>query len=282
MAASEGRYRNLVCNRGTGSPQKLAFVGCDSEFEPRQPLHFKYCALCAVISAAVAHLVERHLAKVEVASSSLVSRSKTKRPVFDRSFVLEMDTGSKTRQKNMPAACFFGRVIRPTAPVGRSLAKSGLDGRFSRFTAGWCFARRQLSARRLFSLLISRPGRPEPRENRPRWPVFAFYGRLIFRAAAAFRPQTLRSSDPLAPADRFSRFAAGRSGLRSASGHDSRKKHRPQAVLFAILPRSASPGAGGRAAPAYRCRRSAAAAAFQTARRAWDRSAAPPYRRCSP
>ena len=34
--------------------------------------------LCAVISAAVAHLVERHLAKVEVASSSLVSRSKKK------------------------------------------------------------------------------------------------------------------------------------------------------------------------------------------------------------
>ena len=31
------------------------------------------------ISAAVAHLVERHLAKVEVASSSLVSRSKTEK-----------------------------------------------------------------------------------------------------------------------------------------------------------------------------------------------------------
>ena len=39
-----------------------------------------------LIFAAVAHLVERHLAKVEVASSSLVSRSKTKRPVKDRSF----------------------------------------------------------------------------------------------------------------------------------------------------------------------------------------------------
>ena len=38
--------------------------------------------ICAVISAAVAHLVERHLAKVEVASSSLVSRSKKETPVL--------------------------------------------------------------------------------------------------------------------------------------------------------------------------------------------------------
>ena len=52
--------------------------GGGSEFEPRQPLQFKHCASCAVIFAAVAHLVERHLAKVEVASSSLVSRSKRK------------------------------------------------------------------------------------------------------------------------------------------------------------------------------------------------------------
>ncbi len=33
----------------------------------------------AIENAAVAHLVERHLAKVEVASSSLVSRSKNKK-----------------------------------------------------------------------------------------------------------------------------------------------------------------------------------------------------------
>ena len=33
-------------------------------------------------SAGVAHLVERHLAKVEVASSSLVARSIKKKPVY--------------------------------------------------------------------------------------------------------------------------------------------------------------------------------------------------------
>ena len=34
--------------------------------------------------AGVAHLVERHLAKVEVASSSLVTRSKKERPMLVR------------------------------------------------------------------------------------------------------------------------------------------------------------------------------------------------------
>ena len=33
----------------------------------------------SLVPASVAHLVERHLAKVEVASSSLVTRSKQKR-----------------------------------------------------------------------------------------------------------------------------------------------------------------------------------------------------------
>ena len=85
--------------------------------------------------AAVAHLVERHLAKVEVASSSLVSRSKKKTPVIDRRFLfvsrLEARKGVK---QNSPVGCFVARVFRPTAPVGRSLAKSGLDGRILRLT----------------------------------------------------------------------------------------------------------------------------------------------------
>ena len=91
--------------------------------------------------AAVAHLVERHLAKVEVASSSLVSRSKNKTPVIDRRFIF--GNGYKARKgvkQNSPVGCFVARVIRPTAPVGRSLAKSGLNGRILRPAAGIRFA----------------------------------------------------------------------------------------------------------------------------------------------
>ncbi len=38
--------------------------------------HLVFGGIIALVPAALAHLVERHLAKVEVASSSLVSRSK--------------------------------------------------------------------------------------------------------------------------------------------------------------------------------------------------------------
>ena len=46
-------------------------------------------------SAGVAHPVERHLAKVEVASSSLVTRSKKHRPHFVVCVFLFGDDGSK-------------------------------------------------------------------------------------------------------------------------------------------------------------------------------------------
>ena len=117
--------------------------GGGSEFEPRQPLQNKHCAFCAVISAAVAHLVERHLAKVEVASSSLVSRSKKKAPVIDRCFLFGIRGNSTTfgrqsrpkvdaatRPRLAPARRRF--AVTYAAPVGRSLTKSVLDGRI------WC------------------------------------------------------------------------------------------------------------------------------------------------
>ena len=40
--------------------------------------------IISFVAASVAHLVERHLAKVEVASSSLVTRSKTKGICFQQ------------------------------------------------------------------------------------------------------------------------------------------------------------------------------------------------------
>ena len=70
--------------------------GGGSEFEPRKPLHF-FASVAQLVEqgtenprvvgsiptegtkyAGLAHLVERHLAKVEVASSSLVTRSKSR------------------------------------------------------------------------------------------------------------------------------------------------------------------------------------------------------------
>ena len=71
------RYRNLFLIEVRGPRKSLLLWGviASSSLVSRSNQTLR---ICAVISAAVAHLVERHLAKVEVASSSLVSRSKKK------------------------------------------------------------------------------------------------------------------------------------------------------------------------------------------------------------
>ena len=77
--------------------------------------------------AGVAHLVERDLAKVEVASSSLVARSKKKHhPSGWCFFLVKSGRGSKGHErseKNMPVACFGARV-RVAARQGRQRASS--------------------------------------------------------------------------------------------------------------------------------------------------------------
>ena len=77
--------------------------------------------------AGVAHLVERDLAKVEVASSSLVARSKKKHhPSGWCFFLIKSGRGSKGHErseKNMPVACFGARV-RVAARQGRQRASS--------------------------------------------------------------------------------------------------------------------------------------------------------------
>ncbi len=77
--------------------------------------------------AGVAHLVERDLAKVEVASSSLVARSKKKHhPDGWCFFLVKSGRGSKGHErseKNMPVACFGARV-RVAARQGRQRASS--------------------------------------------------------------------------------------------------------------------------------------------------------------
>ncbi len=93
-------------------------------------------------SAGVAHLVERDLAKVEVASSSLVARSKKKhhpnRVVF---FAFtgraEARTGHERSERNMPGACFGARV-RVAARLGRQRASSPAPKR-NTIPIGWCF-----------------------------------------------------------------------------------------------------------------------------------------------
>ena len=78
--------------------------------------------------AGVAHLVERDLAKVEVASSSLVARSKKETTIRQDSgsFFVKSSRGSKGRErseKNMPVAC-FGTRVRVAARQGRQRASS--------------------------------------------------------------------------------------------------------------------------------------------------------------
>ena len=71
-----------------------------------------------VVNAALAHLVERHLAKVEVASSSLVGRSKQQqRPgiagallLFGASVSLD-SPGGNTRAPPGPALCVSGEGL---------------------------------------------------------------------------------------------------------------------------------------------------------------------------
>ena len=86
-----------------------------------------FSAIIYLAFAGVAHLVERDLAKVEVASSSLVARSKKKHhPSGWCFFSVKSGRGSKGREhneKNMPVACFGARV-RVAARQGRQRASS--------------------------------------------------------------------------------------------------------------------------------------------------------------
>ena len=136
-----------------GAPAKACFYGVNIAGSSLVSRSKKHCAFCAVISAAVAHLVERHLAKVEVASSSLVSRSKKKTPVYDRCFLFGIrgnltTFGRQSRPKvdaaTRPRLASARRRVAVTyaAPVGRSLTKSVLDGRIWCLWTGCRFARR--------------------------------------------------------------------------------------------------------------------------------------------
>ena len=109
----------------------------------------------AIKNAAVAHLVERHLAKVEVASSSLVSRSKKEKHLSKTDAFLfwipwEFNyfwaaKPPKSERGHSAAARFRSQALRICihgVPVGWSRTKSALDGRILCFRASACFTRR--------------------------------------------------------------------------------------------------------------------------------------------
>ena len=87
--------------------------------------------------AGVAHLVERDLAKVEVASSSLVARSKKKHhPSGWCFFLVKSGRGSKGHErseKNMPVACFSQKEIKYSLTRG---PQAPLIGRFKGWVQG--------------------------------------------------------------------------------------------------------------------------------------------------
>ena len=66
-------------------------------------------AIIILVHAGVAHLVERHLAKVEVASSSLVTRSKS-RPIIRPAFCVHIYRMTKPQNGKGRAACFPGTL----------------------------------------------------------------------------------------------------------------------------------------------------------------------------
>ena len=90
-------------------------------------------------SAALAHLVERHLAKVEVASSSLVSRSKSNSAAFHGGGICIWCRSQVVRQRSAKPLCTSSNLVGTSKQSG-------------------CFAKRPL-----FFL----PG-PACRANRPR------------------------------------------------------------------------------------------------------------------
>ena len=61
--------------------------------------------------AGVAHPVERHLAKVEVASSSLVTRSIKTVSIWKRSFLFLFRRASSPKKNNRPASSEAGLVF---------------------------------------------------------------------------------------------------------------------------------------------------------------------------
>ncbi len=88
------RFRPKAPRRGFSSSGRAPpCQGGGSEFEPRNPLHFFVRPFVTIKHiAGLAHLVERHLAKVEVASSSLVTRSMEKvlEPLVQGPFVIDV------------------------------------------------------------------------------------------------------------------------------------------------------------------------------------------------
>ena len=61
---------------------RAGFIGCRKNFSKKRKKgldKFRFFAIIIPVHAGVAHPVERHLAKVEVASSSLVTRSSMKK-----------------------------------------------------------------------------------------------------------------------------------------------------------------------------------------------------------
>ena len=99
-------------------------------------------------SAGVAHLVERHLAKVEVASSSLVARSKKQRHDVSHAFVFWKRSGQRVEQgaseaRKRPGGAFVARcacrgaVVPRASLVARSIKHHNEGcGAFS-FTLPW-------------------------------------------------------------------------------------------------------------------------------------------------
>ena len=86
-------------------------------FEPHPSRHFSQKLL---LYADLAHLVERHLAKVEVAGSSPVIRSKQKNTPLWSVFLFSGDEGSRTRA--CPSRIVLGyRLRKSTALPSRCL-----------------------------------------------------------------------------------------------------------------------------------------------------------------
>ena len=125
------RYRNLFLIEVRGPCKSLLLWGviASSSLVSRSNQTLR---ICAVISAAVAHLVERHLAKVEVANSSLVSRSKKKTchrqvflfgileifTAFGRQSRPKVDAATRPRLARARGASMFPSLILTPIKVG--------------------------------------------------------------------------------------------------------------------------------------------------------------------
>ena len=116
-----------LVEQGTENPRVIGSIPIGGTSQETQQ-GFQY--------AAVAHLVERHLAKVEVASSSLVSRSKSNSAAFYGGGICIWCRSQVVRQRSAKPLCTSSNLVGTSRKSRRQLPAAFCMPKITRLVSG--------------------------------------------------------------------------------------------------------------------------------------------------